>query len=299
LLNALAEQTIERGRFEVVVVHDSGGETSHLLRTHELADDGTLRGIEVETPDATRKRNTGWRAARAPYVAFTDDDCRPPAEWVERALAAALRHPGDVVQGMTMPDPDELAIEAAAPHTHTQRIVPPHPAAQTCNIVYPRELLERVDGFADDLAWGDDTDLAARAQDAGAGYVGAPEVLTWHAVVAQSLREKLRSARRWEYVPAVVKRHPQLRAHMPMWFFWKRTHVWLGPAAVGLALARRRPGLAALALPYLIHALPQEYGTGPRGRVRALTELPARAAVDVTEVASLAKGSLRHRTFLL
>src|SRR6266446_4189885 len=110
LLNARGEQTLERDRFEVVVVHDSGGETSELLRTHELALDGTLRGIEVDTPDATRKRNTGWRAARSPHVAFTDDDCRPPAEWVDRALAAARRHPGGVVQGMTMPDPDEIAL---------------------------------------------------------------------------------------------------------------------------------------------------------------------------------------------
>jgi glycosyltransferase involved in cell wall biosynthesis len=296
LLNALEEQTLPRDRFEVIVAHDSGRETAELLDTHPVEP----HAIELPPCGAAPKRNAGWRAARAPVVAFTDDDCRPPAEWLERALAAAGRHPGAVVQGTTMPDPDEVALEAAAPHTHTQRIVPPSHAAQTCNIVYPREVLQRLDGFVEGLESGDDTDLAARAQrELGAPYVGAREVLTWHAVVPVSLWRSLRGASRWRDVPAAVKRNPELREHMPMWFFWKRTHVWLGPAAAGLALARKHPAAAALALPWLIHALPQEYGTGPRGRVRALAELPGRAAVDVAELAALARGSVRHRSLLL
>src|SRR4051812_30054020 len=296
LLNALAEQTLARERFEVVVAHDSGPETAELLASHPVEP----RAIELPPCGAATKRNAGWRAARAALVAFTDDDCRPPAGWLERALGAARRHPGAIVQGATMPDPDELPLEAAAPHTHTQRIVPPSHAAQTCNIVYPREVLERLGGFVEGLRSGDDTDLAARARrELGVDYVGAREVLTWHAVESMSLGATLRGLWRWQDVPASVKRSPELREHMPMWFFWKRTHVWLGPALAGLAMARRRPAAAALALPWLIHTLPQQYGTGPRGRVRALSELPARAAIDVTEVAALAKGSLRHRSLLL
>lgn len=296
LLNALAEQTLARERFEIIVAHDPGPDTVELLATHPI----DARAIELAPSGAAEKRNAGWRAARAPVVAFTDDDCRPPPEWLERALAAARRHPGAIVQGATVPDPDELPLEAAAPHTHTQRIVPPNYSAQTCNILYPRELLERLGGFVEGLQSGDDTDLAARARrELGVEYIGAREVLTWHAVEPMSLRATLRGLWRWQDVPASVKRSPELREHMPMWFFWKRTHVWLGPALAGLAMARRRPAAAALALPWLIHTLPQQYGTGPRGRVRALSELPARAAIDVTEVAALAKGSLRHRTFLL
>jgi hypothetical protein len=54
-----------------------------------------------------------------------------------------------------------------------------------------------------------------------------------------------------------------------------------------------------LAVPWLIHTLPQQYGTGPRGRIRAISELPARAAIDATEFAALARGSLKHRKLLL
>src|SRR2546423_11019175 len=130
LLNALAEQTLARERFEVVVAHDSGPVTAELLHTHPVAP----REIELPPCGAAPKRNAGWRAARAPLVAFTDDDCRPPPEWLERALAAAPRHPGAIVQGTTMPHPDEGAPQAAPPPTHTQRILAPAHAAPNCHI---------------------------------------------------------------------------------------------------------------------------------------------------------------------
>jgi glycosyltransferase involved in cell wall biosynthesis len=149
LLNALEEQTLPRDRFEVVVVHDSSGpETEELLRTHPLAAEGVLRHRAFAPgPGPAHKRNAGWRMARAPLVAFTDDDCRPPPEWLERALAGARRHPGAIVQGTTRPDPDEEELVLAAAHARTQRIDPPSPWAETCNIVYPRDVLEAVGGF--------------------------------------------------------------------------------------------------------------------------------------------------------
>ncbi|HEX8052935.1 MAG TPA: glycosyltransferase [Thermoleophilaceae bacterium] len=298
LLNALEEQTLPRERFEVIVAHDSRGpETAELLRTHPLG----VRAIGFEPgPGPAAKRNAGWHAATAPLVAFTDDDCRPPPEWLERALAAARAHPGAIVQGATIPDPDEEHLVRAAPHVDTQRIVPPTPWAQTSNIVYPRELLERVGGFDETfpLAAGEDTDLAIRATEAGAGYVGARDVVTFHAVHAVSLPQLVRARWRWQHLAYLVKRQPSVREHFPMWIFWKRTHVWLPLAIAGALLRRRKPGAELLALPWVIHTLPDR-GAGPRGRARALSELPARAVVDSAEMAALARGSIRWRTFFL
>ena len=302
LLNALEEQTLERGCFEVVVAHDSREpETERLLREHPLAAGGTLRHLSFEPgPGPAAKRNAGWRAARAPLVAFTDDDCRPPPEWLERALDAARAAPGAIVQGATLPDPDEEHLVRAAPHVDTQRIVPPTPWAQTSNIVYPRELLERVGGFDESfpLAAGEDTDLALRATATGAPHVGARDVVTYHAVHPLSLPALVRARWRWQHLAYLVKRQPGVRRHFPMWVFWKRTHVWLPLALAGAVLRRRRPGAALLALPWAIHSMPDR-GADPRGRLRALSELPGRAIVDGAEMAALARGSVRWRTFLL
>lgn len=300
LLNALEEQTLERSRWEVVVGHDSSEpDTLELLQTHPLALDGTLRHVTLPAGTAPpgANRNAAWRLARAPLIAFTDDDCRPPREWLERALAAASRHPGAIVQGMTVPDPDEESARHA-PSYHTQLVRPPTPWAEACNIVYPRDLLDATDGFDETQMTGEDTDLALRAQESGAELVGAPDVLTYHAVVELTLLQELRGLRRWEDLPWLVRRHPRFRQHFPLWIFWKHRHVWFPFAALGLALARRHAAFSALALPWLLHATPR-HRSGPRGRIRALLELPRCALRDSVELGVLARGSLRHRTPLL
>jgi hypothetical protein len=70
-------------------------------------------------------------------------------------------------------------------------------------------------------------------------------------------------------------------------------------ALLGLLVGRRRPlAGVALAAPYL-DLLRRGYAPGPRGWLRAAADLPARAAVDLTETAAVARGAIRHRTPLL
>ena len=86
---------------------------------------------------------------------------------------------------------------------------------------------------------------------------------------------------------------------MPLGIFWKRSHALLALALAGPPLARRRPLVAlALAAPWAREALPS-YGASPRGRVRALAELPGRAAIDAVEMAAVARGAIAERTLLL
>src|SRR3954447_16123165 len=180
LLNALEEQTF--ASFEVVVCHDSRGEeTERLLAGHPLARAGVLRHrrLPAGAGRPAVQRNVAWREGRAPVVLFTDDDCRPPADWLERAAAAVRAHPGAVVQGAVRPDPAEAHLLAAAPHARSLLVDPPGPWAQTANIAYPRALLERMGGFDEGFDSGEDTDLAWRAIEAGARYVGAPDALTY------------------------------------------------------------------------------------------------------------------------
>ena len=300
LLNALEEQTLDRRRFEVVVGHDSSGpETDALLESHPLAAEGVLRSVRLPPGSAPpgANRNVAWREARASLIAFTDDDCQPPAEWLERALAAAKRHPGAIVQGQTGPDPHELHL-FTAPHARTQEVMPPSAFAQACNIMYPREVLERLGGFDERMEAGEDAELACRAREAETPYVGAPEVLTFHAVSTPTLWGRLRSTWRWRHLPALVKRYPWHRQVYPLGIFWKTTHAWFPLAVAGTLLSRRRRFGILLLLPWVIHTLPP-YGGTPRGRLRALQELPSQALVVVAEFLTLCWGSIKYRTVFL
>src|SRR5688500_2552457 len=149
LLNALEEQTLDRGRWELIVVHTYDEETAaRILDSHPLREAGVLSHMAVEpgTGSPSKQRNIGWRAARGRLIAFTDDDCRPEPDWLERVVAAAESAPGAVVQGRTRPDPLEREV-LRAPHVRTLKIEPVNPYKQASNIVYPLELLERLDGF--------------------------------------------------------------------------------------------------------------------------------------------------------
>lgn len=300
LLNALEEQTLAPGRWEVVVAHDSvGDETEELLASHSLARAGCLRGLRRPPGSAPpgANRNAAWRGARAKIVAFIDDDCRPAHDWLERALEAAWRAPGAILQGTTRPDPDERT-GLQAQFFHTQHITPPDPFGQACNILYPRSVLEWHAGFDEQLMAGEDVDLLARARSTGVPYLAAPEVVVFHAIVPLWPAARLRSAWRWRDLPAVVRRHPCLRDHFPGRLFWRRSHARLLLASLALVAGRRRPTAAALAIPYAGRALAR-YGRKPRKLARGLVELPTTALVDLGEVVTLAWGSATHRTLFL
>jgi hypothetical protein len=304
LLHALADQTLERDRFEVLIGHDADDPVNTaIVANHPLAAAGVLRGIPTESTVHGAKRNELWRAARAPLVAGTDDDCRPPVDWLENALAAARAHPDAIVQGATWPDPDEEPLQHAAVLRTTQWIDPPTASGQTCNIVYPREWLERMDGFDETFAWvGEDTDLLQRAIEAGAQYVGAPEVVSYHAVDVWSLAQFARRQQRWQHLPRLFAAHPVLRRHATLRIFWKPTHpgAVLALTATPAALAARKPLLAAaLTIPWAIASYRTRPVPGWRGKLRATADLPIRFGADASEVVALVRGSIRHRTLLL
>jgi GT2 family glycosyltransferase len=288
LLNALDEQTAAH---ELVVVHNSTGpETEALLKERGVTHVEAPRGL-----GPAAMRNIGWRLAEAGLILFTDDDCRPREDWVANALAAAARHPGAIVQGQTQPDPDELGVFHHAPYSRSQQIVPPHVMAQTCNILYPRAVLDAVGGFDESFpqAVGEDTDLALRARAQGAEYVGAPEVLTYHAVDA-GLLPRVRGSWRWQHMALLVRKHPRLRRELPLrGYAWKTAHARFLLALAGVLL--RRPWFA---LPWLL-ATPRVYGNRPRALARTASELPGRAVLDAVETAALLRGSVRYRTPLL
>jgi glycosyltransferase involved in cell wall biosynthesis len=284
LLDALAGQTLAPHRFEVVVVFDDAGErTAALLREHALARDGRLRAIRLPagTGAPSVQRNRGWRAARAPLVAFTDDDCRPRHDWLAGLLTVAHAAPGAVVQGATRPDPEEEHL-LGRPLARSLTIEPPSPFGQTCNVLYPRAVLERLEGFAEHLPApaGEDTDLWLRAQEAGTPVAAAPEALVWHAVTVLGLLAALRGMGRWQHVAYVVRRHPAIRRELALGVFWKPAHAWLVLALAGLGLSRRRPVAAVLAAPWLWSA----------------RRSPRRLVLDVAELAVAARGAVRYRT---
>ena len=288
-LESLAGQ-LEPDRFEVLVVRDADAREPFAIPPPELrVRYVTLPAVAGPTP----KRNLGWRSTEAPLVAFTDDDCRPAPGWLAALLASAVG-PDVFLQGRTAPDPDERQLL----HGLARSVDVPGPGGwfETCNMAYPRPLLESLGGFDEAFGFGgEDTDLAWRAIESGAEPRFIDEALVWHAVLSRTVARAFADATRWRDLPAVVARHPGLREWLHRGHFWNREHMAIAIALAGLPLARRRPALAALAaVPYL-SARVNWREPHPRRIARAVATLPLFAALDAIEVAARLPAAIRHR----
>jgi GT2 family glycosyltransferase len=293
-LEALASQRLDRSRFEVVVVRD-GDATEPFAQAPPGLPVRFLQRPGITGPSA--KRNVGWRATGAPLVAFTDDDCRAHPAWLE-SLIAASDGADTFLQGSTRPDPDERHLLHGL--ARSQDIGGLSGWYETCNMAYPREMLERLGGFDEALPFGgEDTDLAYRAIEAGATPAYVDGALIWHAVMHRSPQRALREASSWSEMSGVVARHPELRGALYLGMFWRKSHAALLLALAGLPLARRHPTIAiAAALPYLELRVNWRSPTARR-LARRLATLPAWVAIDAVETASRVPAAIRNRALVI
>lgn len=296
LLDGLRAQTLERTAFEVIVVDNGSGPATAAVLDAELARAQLpLRVIRHErTLGPGGGRNSGWRAARAALVAFTDDDCVPAPGWLDAALAAARAHPDAIIQGRTEPNPGELRERTLT--SRTVRITGRSLQYETCNIVYPRALLERLDGFDEGFGLrpaGEDTDLAWRALAAGAAAEFAGDALVHHAVVELGYAGMLRDGTRWGACARLFARRPEARAILYHGVFWNVWHYLLVRSAVALLLAP--PWLRAILVrPHLDALRRRARGAGAGGWA-----VPYLLIYDAVETAAMARGALRSRAPVL
>ena len=286
LLASLAEQ--DAPPFEVVVVDNaSDDDTLAAIAEADAAADAHVHAIHLPQPMGPAvARNRGWRAARGDLIVFTDDDVVAQPGWLGALHRAHERQPDALVQGQTVPDPRE--VDRLSAFARSQAASGPGPWFQTCNIAYPRALLEQLGGF-DESFWeaaGEDTDLGWRAVEAGARVVYEPGALNWHAVHDVGPLQLIRSSQKWRLGVRNVANHPDLRAALPGRVFWKRSHAFLL-----LALLARRP--IAL-VPYVIE---QRWQHG--SYAGTLAALPAHVALDAAEMVAMLRGSFAYRTLLL
>jgi GT2 family glycosyltransferase len=295
LLDALRSQDAPAGSFRVVVVEDGASPPTEDLLDAELTrgelELEVIRNSVAEGP--AKARNAGWRQARTPLIAFTDDDCVPVPAWLSEGLRIHEKLPDAVIQGPTEPAPDEKAQISLWSHTVIQKRLGPN--YETCNIFYPRAVLESQAGFDESFgprSAGEDTDLAWRALEAGHRIVFAPRAQVFHAVEHVGLRGKLRLAQRWTPCVRVIAEHPQTRVMLQRGVFWNVWHYLLLRALVSLA----GPG-------WLRRLVLTRYVLQLRARGRTLGagawSVPFFLMLDTVETVAIVRGAIRYRTLVL
>jgi glycosyltransferase involved in cell wall biosynthesis len=181
-LQALESQSLPRDQYEVIVCEDRRR-------------DGPATA-----------RNQGWRRARAPIVAFTDDDCIPDREWLRRGLEALAGGVDAVCGRIVMPLSGEPTdYERDAQGLERAEFV-------TANCFVRKEVLERVGGFDERfrLAWREDSDLHFGLLAQGARIAREPRAIVVHPVRPANWGVSLRQQRKVMFDALLFKKYPRL-----------------------------------------------------------------------------------------
>ena len=189
-LQSLACLDYPPDRFEVIVV-DDGSRT----RPETLVASLCNRIDIVLTPQPhggpAMARNTGAQKAKGEFLAFTDDDCIPTANWLQTLSARFSGTRNVMIGGKTL-----NALPNNLYSTATQLLIDylyqyynPYPDDAhfftTNNLAMPSDLFRSVYGFDTTfpLAAGEDRDFCDRWLHSGKRVIYAPEVVVYHAHV--------------------------------------------------------------------------------------------------------------------
>jgi GT2 family glycosyltransferase len=187
-LQALGAQTLERDRFEVIVVDDGSAERPRAV-VQRAASAFEVRLIEQANAGPASARNAGANAARGAYVVFTDDDCRPDAGWLRALDVMTARYPGCAVGGRV-----ENALGDGLFSTASQLLIEflydyynvDETGGRffiTSNLALPTQSFREIGGFDTSfpLAAGEDRDLCDRWREAGLRMVYCDDAVVHHA----------------------------------------------------------------------------------------------------------------------
>jgi GT2 family glycosyltransferase len=248
-LDALMRQGFDPQHFEIIVVDDEPNHnTLHLVagwRTRTLERGPRLSYVANPGPSGPASaRNRGWRAARAPIVAFTSDDAVPDPAWLAEGLAA-FGTDAEVVCG-----PIQTPVPARP--TEHQRSARGHEAADftSANCFFRKPVLERLDGFDErfSVPRGTDADMHFRLLEHGVTIVRAPRALVVHPVRPAPWGASLLQIRHAVFDALLYKKHPALYRQKveprPRWDHYAIVGVLLLTLA---ALLAGQPVLAGLA----------------------------------------------------
>lgn len=99
-LAGLGRQTTGPEAFAVLVVDSGSGPEAGAALRDLVAATPNASLVRLDCPGVSAARNAGARAARTPYVAYTDDDAVPAPDWVACILRALTEtHPPPAVLG--------------------------------------------------------------------------------------------------------------------------------------------------------------------------------------------------------
>ena len=209
-LASLAEQTLARDRYEVLLVDNNSTDATVDVVAAYKEKIANLNYLKEVRQGLSHARNLGWQSARGEFVAFMDDDARAAPDWCERIVAAfrnvtprPVSVGGKILPLFESPLPSwfspEIEVrswgETAGFLEESRRRY----GFSGSNMSFPREVLARYGGFSANLGMqgrkirlGEDSYLFSRIQERQPYFWYDPQLVVYHLVPQRNLTLRYR-----------------------------------------------------------------------------------------------------------
>ena len=185
-LQSLSRLDYPQRGFEVIVV-DDGSRAAPEEICSALADHLDIKLLEQPHAGPAAARNAGSLRARGDFLVFTDDDCRPRADWLRHMQVRCLATPDRIIGGRTLnllennsfSRTSQLIVDTVYDYYNCGSDGPQFFASN--NLVVPAVAFHRLGGFNTDFITAEDRDLCDRWLYHGYRMTYAPEAVVYHA----------------------------------------------------------------------------------------------------------------------
>ena len=185
-LQAVARLDYPADCFEVIVVDDGSSESPACV-INSFRQQMQVSLVCQTHAGPTAARNTGAKRANGEFLAFTDDDCMPQRDWLQKLAAQFTRTPDHLVGGRTV-----NALEKNGYSTASQIIVDivysyynADPANARFfaanNLAAPAGQFHEIGGFDTSFRTSEDRELCDRWRHGRLGMTYTPEAIVFHA----------------------------------------------------------------------------------------------------------------------
>lgn len=179
----LLAQSYPPNAYEVIVVDNGSPVPAGEILGADLP--VTFRVIHEARAGSYTARNTGVRASMGEILAFTDADCVPEPEWIERAMehlasAGPCLLAGHVDRTVRGRRPTLLEWYDALTY-FDQQYCAARGFPMGCNLIVPRGVFEAAGGFDGTLKSGGDALFGFRVREKGYPLLYSPDARVFHA----------------------------------------------------------------------------------------------------------------------
>ena len=196
-LVSLSQQTVSD--YEIVLVDDRSTDgTKELIEQHG---DPRIRYFRNDRRlGYAGTRNLTLEKARGEYIFFTDADCVPQKDWLERGLQAYKKNGCLGVVGKTLPLGESTR--------RSDRIVANLDGRfMTCNMSFRREIFDKLGGFDPAFDTGqEDVEFGLRAKQHGT-IAFEESMIIFHQIRPYTLKRMFTDAGRYKTVVMIFKRY--------------------------------------------------------------------------------------------